>query len=181
MSARNVIFHFNGSLFCLHRSLFFSLSDFSAVPSSFSSCLFVASFSLSFSLLRVVVSLFFPPSRGFYRGPFIHGPRPHLPFFRDALLILAAVAAVAASSSYSCRLDSFLLSRRERLNSLRPFFAPTLLSCSFDFLRLPRDYLVATDRRRNRGDARRNSRIRVWNLTFGHVSHVATKNAKYTQ
>lgn len=78
------------------------------------------------------------PRWGFYRGPFIRGPvlvppSPPSFTFRVALLIPAAAAS-------SCRLDSFLLSWRERLNSLRPFFAPVLLSSSFSFV------FVATSR-----------------------------------
>lgn len=101
----NVIFHFNGGLFCLLRflGLFYRPLDPSLISFICFSC-----------LLR----------RRFYCSPFIRGPVLVPPSLRLALLI----PVTAASSSCSCRLDSFLLSWRERLNSLRPLFAPDSLS-----------------------------------------------------
>lgn len=130
----------------------------------------------SFSLPRLFVSLLSPFGDSTV-APFIHGPVlvPRSSPRRSSYPRCAAAAA-SSSSSYFCRLDSFLLSRRERLNSLRPLFAPTLLSSSLDFLRLPRGYLAATDRRRNRGD--RDARFAFGIEPFERDSHATTENVK---
>lgn len=80
------------------------------------------------------------PRWGFYRGPFIRGPVSGSPFSAPSFIFRVALLIPAAAAS-SCRLDSFLLSWRERLNSLRPFFAPVSLSSFFSFV-----LFVATSR-----------------------------------
>jgi len=117
----DVIFHFNGGLFCACPSR--SPGLFSPPPRSPS---------------RSPVYLFlFPPPVGdpppwpLYSRSHSGGlPLSSLSFpsppstFSVVLLIPAASSSVRSRS----RLDSFLLSRRERLNSLRPLFAPTSAS-----------------------------------------------------
>lgn len=75
--------------------------------------------------------------------PWLLYPRSQVPLSPPAHLscrhLLIPVAAV--SSSCSCRLDSFLLSRRERLNSLRPLFTPVSRSFPLGLI-----FLVATSR-----------------------------------
>lgn len=117
MSARTSFF-----ILMVASSVSFASSDFSTRPPDSSLIPFIC-FSC---LLR----------RSFCRGPFIRSPvlvplplRPRSSYPRHP----------AASSSCSRRLDSFLLSWRERLNSLRSLFTPDSLS---SFLGL----VVATSR-----------------------------------
>lgn len=66
--------------------------------------------------------------------PWLLYPRSRVPFFLSLPARFALLIPVAAVSSCSCRLDSFLLSRRERLNSLRPLFTPVSRSFPFGFI-----------------------------------------------
>lgn len=118
MSARTSFF-----ILMAASSVSFASSDFSTRPPILSSLIPFICFSC---LLR----------RSFCRGPFIRSPVPvPLPL----RLRSSYPRHPAASSSCSCRLDSFLLSWRERLNSLRSLFTPDSLS---SFLGL----VVATSR-----------------------------------
>lgn len=104
------------------RTSFFILMVASSVSFGFSDFSTVLSTPLSSPIYLFLSS---PPPEILCRSSFIRGPvLRSLPFFVLALLI----PVTAASSSCSCRLDSFLLSWRERLNSLRLLFAPDSLS-----------------------------------------------------
>lgn len=106
MSARTSFF-----ILMVASSVSFASSDFSTRPPNSSLIPFIC-FSC---LLR----------RSFCRGPFIRSPvLVPLPL----RLRSSYPRHPAASSSCSCRLDSFLLSWRERLNSLRSLFTPDSLS-----------------------------------------------------
>lgn len=113
------------------RTSFFILMVASSVSFAFSDFSTVLSTPLLSHLFVSLVSS---------AGDSTVAPLSAVPSWSLPLLVFALLIPVtAASSSCSCRLDSFLLSWRERLNSLRPLFAPDSLS---SFL----DLVVATSR-----------------------------------
>lgn len=91
------------------------------------------SFALSDFSRRPLIPLSHHPVYLFLFPPPVGDPPswPLYPWSRSGPFPLSAallILPLPSSSARFCQLDSFLLSRRERLNSLRPLFAPVSLS-----------------------------------------------------
>lgn len=128
----NVIFHFNGGLFCvpLLRS-----RTFLAAPSSPSR---TTPFICFFSLLRSGI---------LHRGPFIRGPvlvpSPFPPLFLFFLSLLLLLASASSTASFYLGANVLI--------ACGPLFAPVSLSSFPSVSSTPRGYSAATDRRNCQG------------------------------